>query len=58
VTPAPRGALWDMDGTLVDSGELHYRAWCETFAGLRPPLGRAEFAATFGLRNDLSLIHI
>lgn len=55
MTAPPRAVLWDMDGTLVDSGDLHYRAWRETLAGLRPPLGQPEFAATFGLRNDAVL---
>lgn len=52
---AARAVLWDMDGTLVDSGALHYHAWRETLAALRAPLGEAEFAATFGLRNDAVL---
>lgn len=52
---APRAVLWDMDGTLVDSGEYHYQAWHETMAALGRPLDRAEFAATFGQRNDAIL---
>ncbi len=55
MTPTRRAVLWDMDGTLVDSGDLHYRAWRETLAGRRPALGQPEFAATFGLRNDAVL---
>jgi beta-phosphoglucomutase len=51
----PRAVLWDMDGTLVDSGELHFLAWQETLASLGRALDRATFAATFGLRNDLVL---
>jgi len=50
-----RGVLWDMDGTLVDSGEYHFEAWRETMAGLGRELSRAEFAATFGQRNDIIL---
>lgn len=52
---APRAVLWDMDGTLVDSGAYHYEAWRETMAGLGRPLSRAEFAVTFGQRNDAIL---
>src|SRR5215470_1842738 len=51
----PRGVLWDMDGTLVDSADYHYEAWRETMAGLGRPLSRDEFAATFGQRNDTIL---
>jgi beta-phosphoglucomutase len=50
-----RGVLWDMDGTLVDSGDYHYTAWQETMAGLGRALSRDEFAATFGQRNDAIL---
>jgi beta-phosphoglucomutase len=52
---AARAVLWDMDGTLVDSGRLHHEAWREIFAGLGRDLGYDEFAATFGLRNDAIL---
>lgn len=52
---SPRAVLWDMDGTLVDSGDYHYEAWRETMAGLGRALGREEFAATFGQRNDAIL---
>lgn len=50
-----RAVLWDMDGTLVDSGEYHYEAWRDTMAGLGRGLTREEFAATFGQRNDAIL---
>ncbi|MFN8642669.1 MAG: hypothetical protein U0802_13830 [Candidatus Binatia bacterium] len=52
---APRAVLWDMDGTLVDSGDLHYAAWRETLRGLGRDLPRAAFDATFGQRNDAVL---
>lgn len=52
---APRAVLWDMDGTLVDSAEYHYRAWRETMAERGRDLSRTEFAATFGQRNDAIL---
>ena len=52
---APRAVLWDMDGTLVDSGRLHHEAWRELMAGLGRTLSYEEFAATFGLRNDAIL---
>ncbi|MEO8602016.1 MAG: HAD family phosphatase [bacterium] len=54
-SPLPRAVLWDMDGTLVDSGELHFLAWQEILAGLGRSLDRDGFAATFGLRNDAVL---
>lgn len=50
-----RAALWDMDGTLVDSGALHFDAWRATMRGLGRDFTRADFDATFGQRNDAIL---
>jgi len=47
----PFGVIWDMDGTLVDTAELHFQAWSETAKEMNLPFGRADFAATFGKRN-------
>lgn len=52
---APRAVLWDMDGTLVDSGDLHFLAWREVMEAHGRALTRAEFDATFGQRNDAIL---
>jgi len=43
--------IWDMDGTLVDTAELHFQAWCETAVEMGKPFTRADFTATFGKRN-------
>lgn len=51
----PRAVLWDMDGTLVDSGELHFLAWQAAMQAHGRALARAEFDATFGQRNDAIL---
>lgn len=50
------GALWDMDGTLVDTAELHFAAWETACRELGRPFTRADFAATFGRRNP-EIIH-
>src|SRR5262249_3407048 len=44
-------AIWDMDGTLVDTAELHFAAWEAVCRELGRPFSRADFAATFGRRN-------
>ena len=49
--PAPLAVLWDVDGTLVDTAELHYQAWQRLAAEIGKPYTRADFAATFGWRN-------
>lgn len=43
--------LWDVDGTLVDTAELHFQAWCALARELGKPFTRADFAGTFGWRN-------
>lgn len=43
--------LWDVDGTLVDTAELHFQAWCALAGELAKPFSRADFAGTFGWRN-------
>jgi beta-phosphoglucomutase len=45
------GVIWDVDGTLVDTAELHFRAWLKLAGELGHPFTRADFAATFGKRN-------
>lgn len=59
VSDAARGraVLWDVDGTLIDSAEHHFRAWQETMAAHGRPITRADFTATFGQRNDAVLRH-
>lgn len=47
-TPA---IIWDVDGTLVDTAEQHFRAWSRLSAEIGHPFTRADFAATFGMRN-------
>ncbi len=43
--------LWDVDGTLLDSAEQHFRAWSALAAEIGKPFTRDDFAATFGMRN-------
>jgi beta-phosphoglucomutase len=40
-----------MDGTLVDTAELHFQAWYEVCREHGRDFTRADFAATFGRRN-------
>lgn len=47
----PAAAIWDVDGTLVETAELHFQAWLELAAAIKKPFTRADFAATFGRRN-------
>src|SRR4051794_34764096 len=47
----PCAVIWDVDGTLVDTAELHYAAWARLFGEMGHPFDRDAFAATFGRRN-------
>lgn len=48
---APRAALWDLDGTLIDSLEYHWLSWYEALAAENFPITREQFMQTFGQRN-------
>ena len=47
----PCAVIWDVDGTLVDTAELHFAAWMRTATEMGGPFTRDDFAATFGRRN-------
>jgi HAD superfamily hydrolase (TIGR01509 family) len=47
--------LWDLDGTLADSREYHWRAWKDAMGAEGLPLTEARFLASFGQRNDAIL---
>src|SRR5205823_11562541 len=51
--PAGNGlaVIWDMDGTMLDTAELHFRAWEEIGRRVGRPFSRDDFVATFGRRN-------
>ena len=52
VRPTARAVLWDLDGTLVDSGDYHWRAWRDTMAAEGVSLSYQAFLDSFGQRND------
>ena len=47
----PCAVIWDVDGTLVDTAELHFAAWARLFGEMGLAFDRDAFAATFGRRN-------
>jgi beta-phosphoglucomutase len=53
-----RAAIWDVDGTLVDTAELHFLAWRAACRELGRDFSRDDFAATFGRRNPEILAHL
>jgi beta-phosphoglucomutase len=51
-----KAVLWDLDGTLVDSVDGHWRAWLAIMNAEGAPLTFPQFTATFGKRNDEILL--
>ncbi len=51
MTSANGAVIWDVDGTLVDTAELHFQAWVLLAEEIKKPFTRADFAGTFGWRN-------
>ena len=51
----PRAVLWDMDGTLIDSEQLHWLAWRDTLKNEGVSITYEQFLAAFGRRDDAFL---
>jgi HAD superfamily hydrolase (TIGR01509 family) len=49
---AKRAALWDVDGTLIDSREYHWLSWHGALAEEDFRVTPEQFADSFGRRND------
>jgi beta-phosphoglucomutase len=47
-----RAVLWDLDGTLVDSADYHWRAWRDTLARDGTSITYEQFLDGFGQKND------
>ena len=55
MTAMSGAVLWDLDGTLVDSEQYHWRAWKETLDHAGVVITRQDFLSSFGQRNDAIL---
>lgn len=51
----PRAVLWDLDGTLADSRDFHWRSWQEALGVEGVEVTESQFLASFGQRNDAIL---
>ena len=49
--PFPFGALWDLDGTLVDTMEFHLRSWSLALPEFGYPFPAEKFHRSFGMNN-------
>ncbi len=50
------GAIWDLDGTLVDTEMAHFASWRALLRENGRDLTLEQFKPTFGLRNDDILV--
>ena len=48
----PDAVLWDLDGTLADSGDYHWRSWRDTLRLEGMELDYQQFLDSFGQKND------
>jgi HAD superfamily hydrolase (TIGR01509 family) len=49
--PFPRAILWDMDGVLADTSQLHFETWVKVLNEQGIPFDRQKFHLIFGLKN-------
>ncbi|MFN0111100.1 MAG: HAD family hydrolase [Blastocatellia bacterium] len=47
-----KAVIWDLDGTLINSVDLHWEAWREVMAAENITISFDDFVADFGKRND------
>lgn len=52
ITANDRAVLWDLDGTLADSREFHWRSWRDTLTPAGLSITEDQFTQSFGKRND------
>ncbi len=47
----PRAVLWDMDGVLADTSQLHFETWESVLKEQGIPFDRQKFHLIYGLKN-------
>jgi beta-phosphoglucomutase family hydrolase len=58
MTMRKTAVLWDMDGVLVDTQELHYQTWARVLAEQGIPFDRQKFRQIFGMVNHDLLVYL
>jgi beta-phosphoglucomutase len=48
---SPRAVIWDMDGTLIESTDYHWRSWRDALAAEDFDLSYEQFRELYGQRN-------
>jgi beta-phosphoglucomutase-like phosphatase (HAD superfamily) len=47
----PKAVLWDMDGVLADTSQLHFETWESVLTEQGIPFDRQKFHLIYGLKN-------
>jgi HAD superfamily hydrolase (TIGR01509 family) len=47
-----RGVIWDLDGVIINSADLHFAAWRDSLLKHGIKMSREQFEQGFGRRND------
>jgi HAD superfamily hydrolase (TIGR01509 family) len=50
--PFPKAVLWDMDGVLADTSQLHFKTWERVLIEYGIPFDRHKFHRIYGLKNQ------
>jgi beta-phosphoglucomutase-like phosphatase (HAD superfamily) len=50
ITHCPAAVLWDMDGVLADTTQLHYQSWRQALEAFGASLDLDQFLGTFGCK--------
>ncbi|MDF1499065.1 MAG: HAD hydrolase-like protein [Anaerolineales bacterium] len=49
--PAVRGVLWDMDGVIADTNDLHFESWRKVLPEYDLQMTEYDHKKTFGMNN-------
>ncbi len=52
------GVIWDMDGVIVDSAQLHFRSWRAAFRSYNVGYTWEDFIQRFGRKNEAVIKHV
>ena len=55
IDPGCVGAVFDLDGVLIDSHDQHERSWFLLAEELRRPMTPELFKKSFGMRNEMAI---
>lgn len=58
MTQSIQAVIWDLDGVLVDTGEMHLQAFLDTLPRYGIPFSPETFRQVFGMGNHETLVYL